>query len=299
MEASDASQSTPPVACAIVDRGGLAPGTVDPTLIVPWWSFTKTVIAAAALTLVRDGILSLDQPVDDAPYTLRQLLRHTAGLGDYGSVPEYHAAVARNDEPWSVPELLQRSQADQLHYAPGTGWRYSNIGYLKVRQSIERATNMPLDSALRQAVLEPLGISDAKFAHTRADLHGAAMGTAANYHPGWVYHGLLVGPLSAAARVLDRLFSFSLLPSELLQEMRSARAVGSPIPGRPWIAPGYGLGLMVELAAADGPIGHTGAGPGSTVAVYRRERNGAPIVIAAFCHGDYQGAVEHVAFSAA
>jgi hypothetical protein len=30
--------------------------------IVPWWSFTKTVIAAAVLTPVRDGRLSLDDP---------------------------------------------------------------------------------------------------------------------------------------------------------------------------------------------------------------------------------------------
>ncbi|GAB7529511.1 hypothetical protein PS3A_19200 [Pseudomonas sp. 3A(2025)] len=31
----------------------------QPDLIVPWWSFTKTVLAAAALTLVRDGLLGL------------------------------------------------------------------------------------------------------------------------------------------------------------------------------------------------------------------------------------------------
>ncbi|WP_198361833.1 serine hydrolase [Herbaspirillum sp. meg3] len=42
-----------------------------------WWSFTKTVLAAAASALVRDGKLNLDVPVDDQPYTLRQLLRHT------------------------------------------------------------------------------------------------------------------------------------------------------------------------------------------------------------------------------
>ena len=46
--------------------------------IVPWWSFTKTVIAAAVLTL--DGWqVSLDDPVDGQPFTLRQLLRHPAG----------------------------------------------------------------------------------------------------------------------------------------------------------------------------------------------------------------------------
>ena len=34
---------------------------------VPWWSFTKTVIAVAALALVRDGHFALDSPLPDRP----------------------------------------------------------------------------------------------------------------------------------------------------------------------------------------------------------------------------------------
>jgi hypothetical protein len=125
------------------------------------------------------------------------------------------------------------------------------------------------------------------------------MGEATGYHPGWVYHGLLVGPLHEAARILDGVLGGSLLPAHLVREMRSARPVGSVIPGRPWTAPGYGLGLMAELAGSDGPVGHTGAGPGSTIAVYRRERDGTPIVISAFACGDDQGLVERAAFGTA
>lgn len=32
----------------------------DAGAVVPWWSFTKTVLAAAALTLVRNGRVHLD-----------------------------------------------------------------------------------------------------------------------------------------------------------------------------------------------------------------------------------------------
>jgi len=272
---------------------------LDDVPVVPWWSFSKTVLAATALTLVRDGALALDQRVDDVPYTLRQLLQHTAGFGDYGDVADYHAAVARCDDPWSVDELLCRSHAEELHYAPGAVWRYSNIGYLKVRQLIERTTRMSLDTAFNRAVFEPLGIRDATVARAPADLRAVMMGEAARYHPGWVYHGLLVGPLHTAAQLLDRLLGGALLPAELLQTMQSARPVGSAIPGRPWVMPGYGLGLMVDLAGSDGPTGHTGAGPGSTIAVYRRERGGAPIVIGTFAYGDDQGLVERAAFGAA
>ncbi|HVC59214.1 MAG TPA: serine hydrolase domain-containing protein [Acetobacteraceae bacterium] len=289
---------SPRVRYSSVERGEVGDAAADDELLVPWWSFTKTVLAASALTLVRDGALALDRPVDGEAYTLRQLLQHTAGLGDYGEVADYHTAVAHRDEPWSVNELLLRSRAAELRYPPGMGWRYSNIGYLKVRRLIEHTAQMPLEAVLDRAVFAPLRISGAKLARARADLLPVAMGEAAGYHPGWVYHGLLVGTLGEATRLLHRLLSGALLPAELMRDMRSARPVGQAIPGRPWVAPGYGLGLMVDLAGSDGPTGHTGGGPGSTIAVFRRERRGAPITVAAFAYGGDQGAVEHVAFGA-
>lgn len=36
-------------------------------LMVPWWSFTKTVLAATALLLVRDGMIGLDERLPDRP----------------------------------------------------------------------------------------------------------------------------------------------------------------------------------------------------------------------------------------
>ena len=283
----------PEVSCATVEHSAVT-ATVSP--VVPWWSFTKTVLAATALALVRDGVLALDQPIYGEPFTLRQLLQHTAGLGDYSELADYHAAVQHRDDPWSVAELLHRSRANELRYPPGSGWRYSNIGYLKVRQLIEHTTQMSLELAVRRAVFEPLGVRGTKLARERSDLHGVVMGEADAYHPGWVYHGLLVGPLHEAARLLDRLLGGSLLPAEFDREMRSAHHVGPAISGRPWREPGYGLGLMIEMAGSDGPVGHTGAGPGTTIAVYRRERDGTPITVAAFTCGDDQGVVERTAF---
>ena len=54
------------------------------TAIVPWWSITKTLIAACALGLVEEGRLTLDTPVIGQTYTLRGLLQHRAGVGNYG-----------------------------------------------------------------------------------------------------------------------------------------------------------------------------------------------------------------------
>lgn len=261
--------------------------------MVPWWSFTKTVLSAASLSLVRDGLVGLDDPALEGPFTLRQLLRHEAGLADYGELAEYHAAVARSEEPWSADEMTQRLDADRLRYTPGAGWHYSNVGYMYVARLIERVTGLELDEALRQRAFAPLGLLGARVARTQTDLKGVLMGTTTHYHPGWVYHGLLVGPLADAALFLDRLLAGHLLPAALLREMQAARTLGEPTPGRPWTSPGYGLGLM--LGEVDGGLtmcGHTGGGPGSVVAVYRCTDGDESASCAVFCEGADSGAVE-------
>ncbi len=86
-------------ATARIDR----PGALDLsgcTGTLPWWSFTKTVLATAILRLVDQGALELAAPMDGQPYTVRQLLRHESGLPDDGALGRYHADVAAGHAPW-------------------------------------------------------------------------------------------------------------------------------------------------------------------------------------------------------
>ncbi|WP_112663472.1 serine hydrolase domain-containing protein [Microvirga flavescens] len=270
----------------IVITGGEIGRADNAEIVVPWWSVTKTVIAAACLTLVRDGALQLDEMMADRPYTLRQLLQHRAGLVDYGGYQAYHDAVAAGDEPWPLNELLTRIDADRLRYRPGEGWGYSNIGYALVGRILEEATGADLAEALRRLVLDPLGVLSARLAKDRSDLAQVAMGEAQNYHPGWVYHGLLVGSVKDAALLMDRLFKGSFLPASLLAEATEPFVLGGPIEGRPWRKAGYGLGLM-SGTFNDGSrvVGHTGGGPGSRVAVYHFPELSPHRTVAAFSVG--------------
>lgn len=253
---------------------------------LPWWSFGKKVLAAAALALVRDGLLELDAELADGPFSLRQLLRHQAGLADYGELADYHAAVASQAAPWPAEEMLQRLDASRLRYPPGQGWRYSNVGYLYVARLLERVTDLPLDAALQRCVLAPLGLTQVRLARRRADW-GA--GAPAGYDPAWVYHGLLVGPLDQAALLLERLLGGDFLPPALLQQMRTPHRLGGPLAGRPWVAPGYGLGLMLGPEAGGLYLsGHSGSGPGSVIAVYRS----ATTSCAVFLEDGAEGTVE-------
>ncbi|SEM84765.1 Beta-lactamase [Nitrosospira multiformis] len=266
------------------------------TIAVPWWSFTKTVIATAALVLVRDKLLALDQTLENQLFTLRQLLRHEAGLADYGQLPDYHLAVERGDAPWSDEEMLERTEAKRLRYLPGSSWAYSNIGYLYVRRLIEHRTGEDLEVALQRLVLRPLELNHVRLAKSHQDLIDVEMGVANTYDPRWVYHGLLVGPLHEAALLLDRLMAGSLLPEDLLGDMLERRSLGGSIAGRPWVSPGYGLGIMVGTTEDETSIaGHTGGGPGSFIAVYRNIASPLSPCCAAFSTGGEVGNVEREA----
>jgi D-alanyl-D-alanine carboxypeptidase len=178
--------------------------STDEDTPVPWWSYGKTVLASAALTLVAAGHLRLDTSLRGRAFTLRQLLQHRAGLRCYGGLRDYHVDVAAGGNPWTAEDMLRRVSADTLDYEPGDGWGYSNVGYLMVRNLIEEAAGVALGPALERLVFGPLGILGVTVARTPADLDATAWGNARRYHPEWVYHGLLVEAIASDVRQTTR-----------------------------------------------------------------------------------------------
>jgi CubicO group peptidase (beta-lactamase class C family) len=265
--------------------------------LFPWWSFTKTVLAVAALKLVEDGRLELDEPRPGRPFTLRQLLTHRAGVTSYGRTPAYHQAVARGEDAWSRERLLQEAGADELEFEPGQGWGYSNIGYLYVRAAIETAAGAPLAAALRTLVLDPLGLARVRLAESRADFQDQFWPHLKTYDPGWVYHGCLIGPAAEAARLLQALFDGELLaPATVLAMYERYTPLGDAPAGRPGTEAGYGMGLMLaRMGAAGRVLGHSGAGPGAVNTVGHFIDLDPPVTVAVFTDGEDEGAPEREA----
>jgi CubicO group peptidase (beta-lactamase class C family) len=267
----------------------------SPSAIFPWWSFTKTVLAICSLRLAEEGVIDLDAPRPGKPYTLRQLLQHRAGVPDYGWRAAYQDAVARGDAPWSRAKLLDEVQADQLDFAPGTGWSYSNVGYMFVREAIEQASGLGIAEAVKLFVTAPLQLQSVELATTSSDLRRTPWPTE-NYDPGWVYHGCLIGRSRDAATLLHALFQGKLLRAATLRSMMDACQLGGTIPGRPWTSHGYGLGLMsAEVDAAGRAIGHSGAGPFSANAVYHFPDLANPVTVATFTEGSNEAPAESAA----
>ena len=123
-------------------------------------SVTKQFTAAAILTLVQGGRLTLDDklgsllpgaPAYARDVTVRHLLTHTSGL------PDYEPLLGNRDGPQihdrDVLTLLQHAKA--LYFAPGTSWRYSNSGYALLALVVESVSGESFPAYLRDHVFNP------------------------------------------------------------------------------------------------------------------------------------------------
>ena len=140
--------------------GGVAVATSDTAQPVTVWlprsaarepaylaySITKTFVAVLVLLLRDEGRLSLDDRLarwaPDLPHsgriTLLQLLNHTAGVPDYGGLAAYHESVRTSpSQPWSFERFIAETLGKGLSFEPGSGWAYSNPGYMLVKRVAE------------------------------------------------------------------------------------------------------------------------------------------------------------------
>ena len=173
----------PSVGVALIDGGVLAHaasyGSAGLRTLYQAASLSKLVTAVAALRLVEDGRLGLDRDVNEElavwhlpesdrahghPVTLRGLLSMTGGIG----VPGY-AGYAPGVALPSLVQILDgvppaNSRPVRIERVPGTAYAYSGGGYEIVQALIEQATGRPFARAMRELVLEPVGMTDSTFA---------------------------------------------------------------------------------------------------------------------------------------
>ena len=138
-------------------------GTAVPETTFRIASITKPLVAALALQLVDEGLLALDDPVAGLrlPWdgiTLRQLLSHQAGLAGGWATP-----LEDYGEGDDALQLLAADEVAAAPIGPGRLFSYANSGYWLTGALTERATGVPFEEALRDRVLEPLGMERTGF----------------------------------------------------------------------------------------------------------------------------------------
>jgi len=142
-------------------------------------SVTKPIVATAALKMMDEGLLRLDDPVTKyLPYftppspdgvvrliTLRQLFSHSSGLS-YENVPE-DVSPGMSGPFISLEENLRRLAKVPLAFAPGTGWVYGTS--IDVLGGVIAAINgSTLEAAVTKYAAAPLGMLDWRFTPTDA-----------------------------------------------------------------------------------------------------------------------------------
>jgi CubicO group peptidase (beta-lactamase class C family) len=136
----------------------------QPDTIFDLASLTKPCTAAALLTLVEDGKISLTQSVADvlpearntplASVRIKQLATHTAGLPAWRPLYEAGSGLDRQ-----LAIILQ----SPLHHPPGTHYEYSDLGYILLGVIIARVSGMGLEQYLHERIFAPLGMKDSGY----------------------------------------------------------------------------------------------------------------------------------------
>jgi len=138
--------------------------SVKPETVFQSGSIAKQFTAAAVMILVQEGKISLDDKITkyfaDAPdawknITVRHLLNHTSGMGDYP--PEVEL---RRD--YTEDEYIAFIKKSPLVFETGTKWDYSNIGYVTLGALVRKITGKFYGDFLRERIFQPLGMTTAR-----------------------------------------------------------------------------------------------------------------------------------------
>ena len=163
------------------------------------YSMSKTVVTVAALMLMEEGRLSLDDPISrhlpefgtvkvlaggtaDAPLlraprrpiTVQHLLTHTAGFATGGEGIEAASGLLNRADPQGAADLKEfatRVASAPLASDPGERFRYDGVQIEVLGRLIERVSGQPLAEVLRQRIFEPLMMIDTAFQVPMAQRH--------------------------------------------------------------------------------------------------------------------------------
>jgi len=262
-------------------------------------SISKAVTAVAALLLVQQGKLNLDEDVNrrltlwkvpeneftrERKVTLRRILSHTAGL----SVSSF-AGYASDEK---MPTLLQvldgvkpaNTPPIRVDLAPGSQFRYSGGGYTVLQQLLIDVQGKPFPELMRELVFAPLKMTRSNFQQplpnalrtsTAAghELDGKKLAGNWRVHPELAAAGMWSTP-SELARLLIEIQQSRNGRSDKLLTAATVNQMLAPQIGD------WGLGFTVEGQSRAARFSHAGSTEGfnSLMVAYNNSGQGAVIM---------------------
>ena len=249
-----------------VGVSGISHGTtpITPETLFDIGSATKNLVAALILKLAEEGRLALDDPLHkwlpdypniDNTITIRQLLNHTSGISNLKG-KSFILPILKNPKKYWAPKEVITTFVHKPQFPKGTGWHYSNAGYILLGIIIEKATRSKLSTELRNRFWSPLGLNStflageevlpANTAHGWIDLNGDKVLEDFSVYPKTALNSAYKGAGGVFSTSEDlvkwthALFHEGRIVSK--KSLDQMLAFYSPIPGRP-ISAGFGLGV--------------------------------------------------------
>jgi CubicO group peptidase (beta-lactamase class C family) len=233
-------------------------------------SITKTFTALLVMQLRDEGRLTLEDPLGTwlpesrhASLTVRRLLSHTSGL--------QREPVGRLWESLDAPDaerLLRELEDAEQVLPPHLAFHYSNLAFALLGQVVERLDGRAWEEALRDRILDPLGMSRTTCAPADDHAHGFQVdpfaGTVTREPELQLRATAPLGGLWSTVADMARYAAFlaepppSVLAPETLQEMCAPLVM---IDQESWTA-AYGLGFELVRSGDRVHVGHRGAMPG-------------------------------------
>lgn len=254
-------------------------------------SITKTFVATTLLQLVDEKRLRLDDPVGrwlpelvpgelGQQVTVRMLLNHTSGIGNYtDAILDSLAAVEQvRTTTYAPAELVSIALRLPPTGAPGEAFSYSNTNYILVGLIIERVTGNGAVTEVNRRILRPLELTDTYFPGTDPRIRGPHAGAYfaplgvrdfSEYGMTWAWTaGELIATMDDLNTFFRALLAGRLLSAPTLDEMLTVVPYDPAVPE----AGGYGLGIF-RAETPCGPIwGHDGGVIGQiTFSMHRRD----------------------------
>ncbi len=241
---------------------------IEPDMVFRLGSITKQFTAVLILMLVEEGKLRLDDdirrylpdyPTHGYQIAVEHLLTHTSGVKDHLDMPEWQR-LERMDV--RLGELIDVFKNEPLDFAPGTGWAYSNSGYVLLGAIIERAAGEAYEDVLRRRIFDPLCMTRSAYDHTERIVPGRVAGYelgAAGFQN--ARYLSLTHPHAAGAIMssVDDLAKWdAALSTEQLLRQETLRRAWTSATLRDGTATGYGFGWLLADYAGRRTIEHPG-----------------------------------------
>ena len=126
-------------------------------------SASKMFTAVAVAQLVDSGRVRLDDPIgrfveglqpEAAAVTVRQLLTHSSGLGNFFTPHNFEAVMRAR----TATDLLPLIASDKPAFPPGSRVSYSNSGFVLLGVMIERVSGKSYGDYLEDRIFRPAGM---------------------------------------------------------------------------------------------------------------------------------------------